>query len=321
VIVVSLFWIIMDLARFYENCRLCPRQCKINRLGNSESAKTGFCGETDQLRASYIGPHFGEEPPISGKYGSGTVFLSGCSLQCSFCQNYQISHQGLGSRIRQEELLEKLENMIRHHHVHNINFITPDHFFPHIFLLVSLLRKKDLNLPIVFNSSGYQSVKMLKHAEEYVDIYLPDFKYSDSTLSNNLSKCSNYSGVALNAIAEMVRQKGFLDAVGTGNGIAGKGVLVRHLILPGYVENSINALTGLFAEFGNGLPLSLMSQYSPVRHHDDNVLNGSLSQKEFNEVCAHAQDLGFKHLFVQFPEKDPATSPYLPDFRKSQPFQ
>ena len=315
----------MDLTQFYESCRLCPRQCKINRLENSESAESGFCGETGQLRASYIGPHFGEEPPISGKNGSGTVFLSGCSLQCSFCQNYQISHQGLSSRMSQEELLEKLENMITQHHVHNINFVTPDHFSPHIFLLISLMRKKDLNLPIVFNTSGYQSMEMLKRAEEYVDIYLPDFKYSDSTLSNNLSNCKNYSSVALNAITEMVKQKGFLDAFGAEGEIAGKGVLVRHLILPDYVDNSINALTSLFAEFGKNLPLSLMSQYSPVRHHHDIALNRSLSKKEFDEVYAHALDLGFAHLFVQFPEKNsvnqPEASPFLPDFRKAEPFE
>ena len=315
----------MNLTRFYENCRLCPRDCRINRLNGKGTAVTGFCGETDQLRAGYIGPHFGEEPPISGKNGSGTVFLSGCSLQCSFCQNYQISHQGLGTSISQEELLEKLEGMIRHHHVHNINFVTPDHFFPHIFLLVSLMRKKGLALPIVFNTSGYQSVEMLKHAEEHVDIYLPDFKYSNSTLSRNLSKCLDYTDTALNAITEMIRQKGFLDTFGTGEEIAGKGVLVRHLILPDYVENSINALTSLFVEFGKGLPLSLMSQYHPVRNHNNNSLNRFLAEEEFNEVYSHAQDLGFEHLFVQFPEKNPdhqeSTSPYLPDFREAEPFR
>jgi len=181
----------MNLTQYYENCHLCPRQCNINRLKDSESAKTGFCGETDQLRVGYIGPHFGEEPPISGRNGSGTVFFSGCSLKCSFCQNYQISHQGLGMRMSTEELLQKLEDMIEQHHVHNINFVTPDHFFPHIFLLISFLRKKGHDLPMVFNTSGYQSVEMLKHAEGHVDIYLPDFKYSDSTLSANLYHCKD----------------------------------------------------------------------------------------------------------------------------------
>ncbi len=315
----------MNFTQFYESCRLCPRQCKINRSENSESAKTGFCGETDQLRAGYIGPHFGEEPPISGKNGSGTVFLSGCSLKCSFCQNYQISHQGLGTQMTTEELVRKLEDMIEQHHVHNINFVTPDHFFPHISLLILLLRKKGYSLPIVFNTSGYQSVEILKHAEDHVDIYLPDFKYSDSTLAANLSNCKGYSDMALNAISEMIRQKGFLDAFRTDNDIAKKGVLVRHMILPDHVGNSINALTSLFVEFGNKLPLSLMSQYHPVGKHDNIVPNRLLSEKEFNTVYDHAQDLGFKHLFVQFPEKDPAplpaTSPFLPDFRDSEPFR
>ncbi len=314
----------MNITQYYENCRLCPRECKINRLDSSESAKTSFCGETNQLRAGYIGPHLGEEPPISGKNGSGTVFLSGCSLKCSFCQNYQISHQGLGTKMSTEELLLKLEDMIEQHHVHNINFVTPDHFFPHIFLLVSLLRKKRHFLPIVFNTSGYQSVKMLKHAEEHVDIYLPDFKYSDSTLSDNLSKSKDYSGVALDAISEMIRQKGFLDVFQTNNGIAKKGVLVRHMILPNHEANSINALTSLFVEFGKELPLSLMTQYHPLTKHNDLVPNRFLSEKEFNTVYDHARELGFNHLFVQFPEKDsdhlPVTSQFLPDFREARPF-
>lgn len=315
----------MNITKAYENCRLCPRQCKINRMDGNDKANAGFCGETDQLRVGYIGPHFGEEPPISGTNGSGTVFLSGCSLKCSFCQNHQISHQGLGAHVGLNQLLRKLEDLIRHNHVHNINFVTPDHFSPHIFRLISLLRQKGLDLPVVFNTSGYQSVETLKHAEDYVDIYLPDFKYTDPHLAAGLSKCREYPQVALDAITEMVRQKGFLDGFRTEGEIAKKGVLVRHLIIPGHADNSINALTSLFLEFGRGLPLSLMSQYHPVGHHDDIDLNRLLSEKEFATVYSHAVDLGFENLFVQFPEKDPghrsAASPFLPDFRQTEPFK
>jgi len=294
-------------------------------MDGSDKARAGFCGETDQLRVGYIGPHFGEEPPISGTNGSGTVFLSGCSLKCSFCQNHQISHQGLGAHVGLSELLRKLDELIRHHHVHNINFVTPDHFSPHIFRLISLLWQKGLDLPVVFNTSGYQSVETLKHAEGYVDIYLPDFKYMDTHLAAGLSKCREYPQVALDAITEMVRQKGFLDVFRTGGAIAKKGVLVRHLIIPGHTDNSLNALTSLFLEFGRGLPLSLMSQYHPVCHHDDIDLNRILSEKEFDTVYSHAMDLGFENLFVQFPEKDPVhrqlASPLLPDFRQTEPFK
>jgi putative pyruvate formate lyase activating enzyme len=315
----------MDLLRFYKNCRLCPRNCGVNRVDGGDKTRMSFCGETDQLRVAYVGPHFGEEPPITGKNGSGTVFLTGCSLRCSFCQNYQISHQCVGKNMSLEELLQDLRNMIQRNHVHNINFVTPDHFFPHVFSLVSLLRENGFDLPIIYNLSGYESVEILKTAEDYVDIYLPDFKYSDPSLAAKLSKCPDYPEVALEALAEMIRQKGFLDVCSTGGTFARKGVLVRHLILPGKVENSIAVLTTLFVEFGSGLPLSLMSQYYPFIAHKDQNLNRFVSEEEFDLVYSHARDLGFEHLLVQFPEKDllrkPGISPFLPDFTKAQPFE
>ena len=314
----------MDLIESYRNCVLCPRQCKVNRVAGGGDATTGYCGETDQLRVAHVGPHFGEEPPISGKNGSGTIFFTGCPLKCSYCQNHQISHYGLGTGTSVEKLGTKIAYMIEYDHVHNINFVTPDHFFPHLFQLVSLLRRDGFNLPIVYNLSGYQSLEALKSARDYVDIYLPDFKYSDPSLAVALSKCNNYNQIALEAIAEMVSQKGFLDSSFTGAPLATRGVLVRHLILPGKVANSINALTTLFVEFGPDLPLSLMSQYHPAVHQKDGDLNRPVSQEEFDRVYSHVQELGFQHLFVQFPDKGTsqlrAFSPFLPDFEKSDPF-
>ncbi|MCP4683142.1 MAG: radical SAM protein [Desulfobacterales bacterium] len=315
----------MNLLEYYKDCRLCPRQCGIDRSGRGAEARSGFCGEGDQLRVAHIGPHHGEEPPISGRNGSGTVFFTGCSLLCSFCQNYQISHQGMGMLMSREDLLEKLEKMIRTHGVHNINFVTPDHFFPHVFSIISVLREKGLDLPMVFNLSGYQSVEALKPAEDYADIYLPDFKYADTSLAMKLSKCKDYPETAIEAIAEMVRQKGFLDTGSTDTFPAKKGVLVRHLILPGRVENSIDALTSLFIEFGRDLPLSLMSQYHPVLIQKDEDLNGFVSMEEFDRVYLHATGLGFEHLFVQFPERQskgpPGISPFLPNFQEEKPFE
>jgi len=309
----------------YKECHLCPRSCGVNRLSNNGSDCSGFCGEAGRLRVAYVGPHFGEEPPISGKRGSGTVFFSGCSLRCSFCQNRQISHKGLGTQTDLDELLQRLIEMIRVHRVHNINFVTPDHFFPHIFCLVAILRKRGIDLPMVYNLSGYQSVGMLKKAGDYADIYLADFKYSDSRLAARLSRCQDYPEIALGAISEMVRQKGFLDSCAGGRGQAGKGVLVRHLIMPGNIENSIDALTSLFLEFGRGLPLSIMSQYMPAVRQKEEDLNRPITKEEFERVYCHALDLGFEHLFVQFPEKDhderEATTPFLPDFRKAEPFE
>jgi putative pyruvate formate lyase activating enzyme len=314
----------VDPLKAYEKCHLCPRFCGINRADGSGSPQIGFCGETNQLRVAYVGTHFGEEPPITGKKGSGAVFFTGCSLRCSFCQNYQISHKGTGKYLSLEQLFGRIERMIWLSRVHNINYVTPDHFFPHVFCLTALLRDKGFKLPIIFNLSGYQSVEMLKIAEDYADIYLPDFKYSDSSLALRLSKCRDYPEVALNAIEEMVKQKGSLDVCSTGSDLARKGVLVRHLILPGYADNSINALTILFVEFGKGLPLSLMSQYHPVIEQEDKGLNQWLSREEFDKVYSYAMELGFENIFVQFPEKrprrQPIRSPFLPDFLQTEPF-
>ena len=314
----------MDFMRLYKDCHLCPRDCGVNRLKEGTSGNSGFCGENHQLRVGYVGSHFGEEPPVTGDKGSGTVFFSGCSLQCPYCQSHQISRDGLGESIHVDELFERVTGMVETHHVHNVNLVTPDHFFPHVLELVSLLHRQGYHLPIVYNLSGYQSVSMLRIAESFADIYLPDYKYSDSALSQRLSKCRDYPEVALEAIVEMVRQKGFLEDIDTSSHTAGKGVLVRHLILPGQVENSLNALTTLFLEFGSGLPISIMSQYHPVLPQKDQNLNRSLMKNEFDQVFSHVKDLGFERLFVQFLDQNstgkPQAAPFVPDFRKDQPF-
>jgi putative pyruvate formate lyase activating enzyme len=316
----------MDHLSLFENCHLCPRHCGVNRSIEGASTRLGFCGESHRLRVAYVGPHFGEEPPITGTNGSGTIFFTGCSLRCAICQNYQISRDGLGETWRLDALFEKVVGMIRVHHVHNINFVTPDHFFPYTFQLVALLREAGYHLPAVYNLSGYQSTSMLKMAADYADIYLPDFKYADPALAARLSKCRDYPGVALEAVSEMVRQKGFLDAATDtdGSSPAKKGVLVRHLILPGRIDNSIGVLTSLFLEFGTQLPLSIMSQYHPVLPRAEEHLNRPITREEFDRVYAHALDLGFENLFVQFPDEagcpPPHVSSFLPDFRREEPF-
>jgi putative pyruvate formate lyase activating enzyme len=312
----------ISLTQWFKQCFLCPRECGVDRLAKDEKSMAGFCRQDSQLRVAYVGPHFGEEPPLTGTHGSGTVFFAGCSLRCSYCQNFQISRENLGKVLTVEELLAKVEDMITRKHVHNVNFVTPDHFFPYVFQLVTLLRSKGHNLPTVFNLSGYQSVNLLRSAEEYVDIYLPDFKYADRDLAKKLSRCQDYPDVALAALSEMISQKGFLDSVITGDSLAKRGVLVRHLILPGHVENSVNALTSLFVEFGPALPLSLMSQYVPVTPQEAEALNRYATQEEFDQVYSHALELGFRHLFVQFPEEAASDRkpPFVPDFRLDKPF-
>ncbi len=315
----------MDYFDFYKNCMLCPRNCGVDRQRESGQKAGGFCGQTSGLRVSYIGPHFGEEPPISGTRGSGTIFFSGCSLRCSFCQNYQISREGAGRVISQEEFYQEVSRMIDEKGVHNINFVTPDHFFPHVFNLVQMLRENSCTIPMLYNVSGYQSIEMLKIAEDYADIYLPDFKYSDSKLASGLSRCADYPRIAIEAVFEMVSQKGFLETGEKEQETAEKGVLVRHLILPGNTNNSTGALDMLYSEFGPRLPLSLMSQYYPVLKHKDSNLNRKITNGEFERVYNRALDLGFENLFVQFPEtrsQGEAESPaFLPDFEKEKPFR
>lgn len=310
----------MNFVDMYKACRLCPRGCGVDRTAGS---RKGYCKETADLRIAYIGPHFGEEPPLTGSRGSGTVFFTGCSLRCSFCQNYQISRDGLGVPMSLGELQRGVETMVRSQGVHNVNFVTPDHFFPHLLDLVAALRENGHELPMVLNISGYQSRELLRTAHSCADIYLPDFKYADRSLAEKLSRCRDYPDVALAAVAEMIDGKGFLDSTESDAPLATKGVLVRHLILPGYVENSLDALTTLYLEFGSRLPLSLMSQYCPVVPHEDPNLNRPLRRDEFDRVYGHALDLGFKHLFVQFPELEMDTekkAPFVPDFRLTQPF-
>jgi len=310
-----------DYFALYSRCRLCPRACGIDRMSHDGSGSRGFCGQPARMRVAYVGPHFGEEPPISGKKGSGTVFFSGCSLRCSFCQNHQISRQGMGRIADAGELICEIKDMIRLDGVHNVNFVTPDHFFPHIFQLVSELRKDGLDIPTVYNMSGYQSVDSLRLACDWADIYLPDFKYAQSGLAERLSRCGDYPQAALNAVTEMVNQKGFLDVGASESLTARKGVLVRHLVLPGHEENSMDVLTMLFLEFGKELPLSLMAQYQPVVPQNDPRLNTALTSRAFSRVCEHAMDLGFEQVFIQDPQTECGGSPsFLPDFRKARPF-
>jgi putative pyruvate formate lyase activating enzyme len=220
-------------------------------------------------------------------------------------------------------LIDRVTEMIDGAGVHNVNLVTPDHFFPHAFSLVRALRERRYDLPVVYNVSGYQSRPLLAQAEEWADIYLPDFKYADTRLSSHLSKCPDYPQRALEAISEMVKQKGFLDAALDGSLLARRGVLVRHLILPGQVQNSMDVLTTLFLEFGRRIPLSLMSQYTPLVPQGDPELNRTVNREEFHRVYEHALALGLENLFVQFPEEPESGAPeptFVPDFRLARPF-
>jgi len=292
--------------------------------------KIGFCGETEQLRISSIGAHFGEEPPISGTNGSGTIFFTGCSLKCCFCQNYQISFDGMGNYYTSEEVENRIEKLIQSHGIHNVNFVTPDHFFPHTIEIVKILRNHGIRIPILYNTSGYQKIESVQMLKNYADIYMPDFKYADRQLAKLLSHAEDYPDQALVSLIEMVRQKGFLDSFIDNNTIATKGVLVRHLILPGQIQNSKDVLSMIFIEFGKDIPISLMSQYYPSarlmkeNNADLQFLKRRIMLNEFEEVYEHALSLGFTNMLVQYPQdfiskKD--QTEFSPDFSQDKPFK
>ncbi len=297
----------------YDECTLCPRQCRKRR----NDGEYGFCGCGSALYLAWIGPHFGEEPPISGSRGSGTVFFSGCTLRCRFCQNYQISLQTQGREYSLDQLCESIEHMVLEQGVHNINFVTPDHYAPHIAACCVKLRDRGIRIPFLANVSGYESPKTLEILDPHMQLWLPDYKYADSELARNLSAAPDYSKTALCALEQMLASKGFLST--DDEGIAVSGVLVRHLVLPGNIQNSIDALSSLFVEFGSELPLSLMSQYRPLLRLEA-PFDRELHASEFYQVLSHAESLGFTHLFVQYPQEDRVDG-FVPDFAEDQPFK
>jgi putative pyruvate formate lyase activating enzyme len=270
-------------------------------------------------RVAFIGPHFGEEPSFTGSRGSGTIFFSGCSSQCFFCQNYQISIQHDGRTITPAELLAEVRALLPKG-VHNLNFVTPDHFWPHIQSLCRTLREEGVKAPMLFNSSGYQLPEMVEDYAEWMDIFLPDFKYAEPELARVCMGDARYPEIALKAIREMVRLKGFLEPWDvTGKQTASRGVLVRHLVLPGHVENSLKVLRLLHKEFGSGIPLSVMSQFQPVQEcFRRKKLQRVLKSEEYDQVLELVTDLGFEKVYTQELKEETA---FLPDFKdRTNPF-
>ena len=305
----------MDLSS-YTPCRLCPRQCATDRL----AGVPGVCGETAELRIASHGPHLGEEPCFSGTRGSGTIFFSGCSCHCFFCQNWQISTaHGTGQAVSSAEFHRLALGLIETG-VHNLNFVTPDHFWPHIEALCARLRADGVQIPFLFNSSGYQLPSMISRYAAQMDIFLPDFKFADPVLARLVMRDERYPEIALEALRLMIAEKGFLEPFDpTGTSLARQGVLVRHLVLPGHVENTLRVLDLLREEFGRWLPLSLMSQYKPTPAAQTRApFDRHLAPEEYQTAVDHAQDLGFENLLVQ---PLAATDDFFPDFDRDKPFK
>ncbi len=291
-------------------CHQCPRECNIDRA----RGEIGFCGVPDRLMVARAALHPWEEPPISGQNGSGTVFFSGCNLRCVFCQNNEISHSAVGTPMTADELADTMYRL-QDQGAHNINFVTPSHYALQIADVLERV-KPHLGIPIVWNSGGYESVETLRRLEGLVDVYLPDFKYFSSTLSSAYSAAPDYFTIAENALREMLRQTaGQLQF--QSNGLLIRGVIVRHLILPGCRKDSLALLYKLSYTFGtDSYLLSLMHQYTPdfaMRCPYSN-LHRRLTTFEYRSVLEHAAELGFCG-FSQ--SADSATATFTPQFQHS----
>lgn len=286
-----------------KSCRLCPRSCGVDR----SRTQRGVCGMGQTLTVARAALHFWEEPPISGKNGSGAVFFSGCSLGCGFCQNTEISHGCFGKEISEKRLREIFEELIQKG-AHNINLVTGSHFVPKI--LPALTPK--LPVPVVFNCGGYESVETLRLLEGRVDIYLPDLKYAEAELAQALSRAPDYFDVACRAIDEMVRQVGAYEF--DENGMLKKGVVIRHLILPGQVQNSLKVLDYIAEHFPKDtVLLSLMAQYVPSgKVKNTPPFDRTVTEEEYRAVVDWLYMLGLTNGFLQ--ERTAATAEYLPDF-------
>jgi putative pyruvate formate lyase activating enzyme len=266
---------------------------------------------------AWFGKHYGEEPPISGTNGSGTVFFSGCNLHCSFCQNYQISQLSIGQNAYTPKQLADLILELQKKGVHNINLVSPTIWSLEIIEGLKIAKKKGLAIPVVYNTNAYDNLEILKQFKGLIDIYLPDFKYADDQLGLELSQISNYSQVAIGAIKEMFNQVG--DLVLDSNGIATKGVLIRHLILPGYITNSLESLK-IIRGFSENVHLSLMTQYNPAfKAIEDEKLGKTLSLKEAETVILEMNKLKFSNGWYQ-PVEEKAAICLNPDFTKVNPF-
>lgn len=279
-----------EAAEILRECTLCPRQCRVDRT----SDQRGFCRTGDKPFISSYGPHFGEEKPLVGRFGSGTIFLGNCNLGCFFCQNYSISHLGEGIEISFEKLAEIMLSL-QTQGCHNINFVTPTHQMPMILKSLLIASKKGLRLPIVYNCGGYESLHAIEMLDGIVDIYMPDFKYMDPVMALNYSEAEDYPESAKAAIKEMQRQVG--DLVTDQRGIAMRGLLVRHLVLPEGIAGTAGIVKFIAEEISKNTYLNIMDQYHPCfKASEHPPLNRCVTQQEYADAIQLAVDAGLKRI-------------------------
>ncbi len=321
----------------YDNCSLCPRNCGVNRLRDER----GYCGESSRMKVAWAGQHFGEEPPLIGKGGSGTIFFTGCTLKCVFCQNCQLSRQGLGREMSSGEL-EQLMLRLQARGAENINLVTATHFVPTIVESVAAARNQGLSLPVVWNSSGYEQLSTLQLLKETVDVYLPDCKTLDSSLSRHLMGAANYPEIVQPALLRMIEDK----PLKVEKERVRQGVIVRHLVLPGLLEQSREVLRWFACHLKDQTLLSLMFQYTPTplgeggaaadqsRAEERNSmeergpeaagkqgrpihLQRTVNRREYGQVLSWLEELGIEDGFLQEPARN---ADWLPDFIQAYSF-
>lgn len=289
-----------------ESCTICPHNCKVNRL----EGKIGRCRCGNNVKLALSSVHLAEEPCISGKNGSGTVFFSNCNLRCIYCQNYEISQCGKGKEITIEELTKIfLEEQAKG--AHNINLVTPTMYVPQIIESLKIAKKNGLRLPIIYNTNGYENVETIKMLEGYIDIYLPDLKYYSNELSKKYSGVDNYFYIASNAIKEMINQVGVPEF--DEEGILIKGVIIRHLVLPNHIQNTKNILNWIKENLPQEVWVSVMAQYFPTyKAKEDELLNRKLKIKEYREIENFLYLLDLENGYLQELEED--EEQYVPKF-------
>lgn len=295
-----------ELQTMLKECHLCPRNCGVDRLAGQK----GFCGVDAGIMVARAALHMWEEPCISGKEGSGAVFFSGCSLGCAFCQNRTISKGQSGKVITVEHLAELFLDL-QAQKANNINLVTAGHFLPQVREALILAKEQGLTIPVVYNSSGYEKAEILRYLEGLVDIYLPDLKYLEADLAGKYSHAKDYPEVAMKALEEMVRQVRTPEF--DERGMMKKGVIVRHLLLPGHVRNSKKVLEYLYGTYGDQIYISLMNQYTPMpAMKDDPQLTRKVTDREYDRLLDHAISFGVTNCFIQ--EGETAKESFIPEF-------
>ncbi|MFH5836218.1 radical SAM protein [Proteiniclasticum sp. C24MP] len=296
----------MEYMKLLDSCTLCPRSCSVNR----NQGEIGSCGVSSELLVARAALHMWEEPCLSGENGSGTVFFSGCAMGCVFCQNHEIASGRKGKYISVSRLAEIFLEL-QEKGANNINLVTPSHYVPQIVMAIKEAKKNGLFLPVVYNSSGYEKVETLKLLDGLIDIYLPDFKYMDTGIASRYSRCGDYEAYARPAIEEMVRQTG--EPVFSEEGIMMKGTIVRHLSLPGYLDDSKDILTYLQDTYGEKIFISIMNLYTPMLTLDNYPeLKRKVTKEEYDELVMFAKLIRIRNAFIQ--EEETQDESFIPVF-------